>query len=199
MAMGKINSDDHDIYYCGQESLRRNGVALIVNKTVQNSVLRWNLKKDRMISVHFQGKPFDIPVIHICAPATGDKELKVADFRTTTPSGSNTKKKKMAFVSWGLQCKRRKSRDTQNNRQVWPWSTKLSRTKGNRVLLWEHAGHKNIHVIIHMASPDGQYLYQVDYVLFCSQRWRSFIQSAKTRPRVDCGSDHWALYCKIQA
>ena len=61
--MGEFNSDDHYIYYCGQESLRRNGVAIIVNKRVQNAVHGCNLKKDRMISVHFQGKPFNITII----------------------------------------------------------------------------------------------------------------------------------------
>ena len=66
--MGEFKSDDHDIYYCGQESLRRNGVAIMVNKRVQNAVLGCNLKNDRMISVGFQGKPFNITVIHIYAP-----------------------------------------------------------------------------------------------------------------------------------
>ena len=61
--MGEFNSDDHHIYYCGQESLRRNGVAIIVNKTVRNSVLGCNLRNDRMISVLFQGKPLSITVI----------------------------------------------------------------------------------------------------------------------------------------
>ena len=61
--MGEFNSDDHYIYYCGQESLRRNAVAIMVNKRVQNAVLRCNLKNDRLISVHFQGKPFNIMVI----------------------------------------------------------------------------------------------------------------------------------------
>ena len=61
--MGEFNSDDHYIYYCGQESHRRNGVAITVNKRVQNAVLGYNLKNDRMIFVHFQGKPFDITVI----------------------------------------------------------------------------------------------------------------------------------------
>ena len=63
--MGKFNSDNSYIYYCGQESLRRNGVAIMVNKRVQNAVLGHNLKNDRMISVHFQGKPFDITVIQV--------------------------------------------------------------------------------------------------------------------------------------
>ena len=66
--MGEFNSDDRYIYYCGQESLRRNGVAMIVNKRVQNKVLGCNLKNDRMISVCFQGKPFNITVIQVYAP-----------------------------------------------------------------------------------------------------------------------------------
>ena len=65
---GKLNSDDHYIYYRGQESFRRNAVAVMVNKRVQNAVLGCNLKNDRMISVHFQGKPFNITVIQVCAP-----------------------------------------------------------------------------------------------------------------------------------
>ena len=63
--MGEFNSNDHHIYYCGQESFRRNGVAFIVNKRVQNAVLGCNLKNKRMISVHFQGKPFNITVIQV--------------------------------------------------------------------------------------------------------------------------------------
>ena len=68
--MGEFNSDDHLIYYYGQESLRRNGVAIMVNKRVQNVVLGCNLKNDRMISVHFQGKPFNIAVIPVYAPTS---------------------------------------------------------------------------------------------------------------------------------
>ena len=66
--MGEFNLDDHYIYYCGQESLRRNGVAIIVNKIIQNAVLGCNLKNDRMISVRFQGKPFNITVIQVYWP-----------------------------------------------------------------------------------------------------------------------------------
>ena len=78
--MGKFNSDDHYIYYCGQESLRRNGVALIVNKRVQTAVLGCNLKNDRMISVHFQGKPFNIMVIQVYAPTSNTEEGEVEQF-----------------------------------------------------------------------------------------------------------------------
>ena len=66
--MGEFESDDHYIYYCGQESLRRNGVAIMVNKRVRNAVLGCNLKNDRMISVRFQGKPFNITVIQVYSP-----------------------------------------------------------------------------------------------------------------------------------
>ena len=75
--MGEFNSDDHYICYCGQESLRRNGVAIIVHKRVQNAVLGRNLKYNRMISVRFQGKPFNITVIQVYAPTTNAKEAEV--------------------------------------------------------------------------------------------------------------------------
>ena len=75
--MGEFNSDDHSIYYCGQESLRRNGVAIIVNKRVRNAVLGCNLKNDRMISIHFQGKPFNITVIQVYAPTSNAQEAEV--------------------------------------------------------------------------------------------------------------------------
>ena len=75
--MGEFNSDDHYIYYCGQESLRRNGVAIMVNKRVQNAVLGCNQKDDRMISVHLQGKPFNITVIQVYAPTSNAEEAEV--------------------------------------------------------------------------------------------------------------------------
>jgi len=78
--MGEFNSDDHYIYYCGQESLTRNGVAIIVNKRVQNGVLGCNLKNDKITSVHFQGKLFNITVIQVYAPTTGTKEEEVEQF-----------------------------------------------------------------------------------------------------------------------
>ena len=75
--MGEFNSDDHYIYYCGQESLRRNGVAIMVNKRVQNAVLGCNIKNNRMISVPFQGKPFNITVIQVYAPTSNAEEAEV--------------------------------------------------------------------------------------------------------------------------
>ena len=81
--MSEFNSDDHYIYYSRQESLRRNGVAIMVNKRVRNAVLGCNLKNDRMISVHLQGKPFNITVIQVYAPTSNAEELKLNSFMKT--------------------------------------------------------------------------------------------------------------------
>ena len=78
--MGEFNSDDHYVYYCGQESLRRNGIAIMVNKRVRNAVLGCSVKNDRMISVHFQGKPFNITVIQVYAPTSNTEEAEVEWF-----------------------------------------------------------------------------------------------------------------------
>ena len=78
--MGEFNSDDHYIYNCGQESLRGNGVAIMVNKRVQNAVLGCNLKNERMSSVHFQGKPLNITVIQVYAPTSNAEEAEVEQF-----------------------------------------------------------------------------------------------------------------------
>ena len=80
MSVIPVNSDDHYIYYCRQESLRRNGVAIMVNKRVRNAVLGCNLKNDRMISVPFQGKPFNITVMQAYAPTSNAEEAEVEQF-----------------------------------------------------------------------------------------------------------------------
>ena len=123
--MGEFNSDDHCIHYYGQESLRRNGVVLIVNKIVKHVVLGSNLKNDKMISVCFQGKPFSVTVIQDYAPTINAKETEaewfyeyLQDLLELIPK----KKKKSPFHHRGLECKSRKIRDTWNNRQVWPWN-----------------------------------------------------------------------------
>ena len=74
---GEFKSDDHYIYYCGQQSLRRNGVAIIINKRVWNAVLGWNLKNNKMICVHFQGKPFNMTVIRIYVPTSNTEDMKL--------------------------------------------------------------------------------------------------------------------------
>ena len=97
MGMGEFNLDDHYIYYCGQESLRRNGAALTVNKKFQKAILGYSLKNDRMISVHFQGKPFNITVIQVYAPTTNAKEAAVGQFYEDLQDLLELTPKKLSF------------------------------------------------------------------------------------------------------
>ena len=136
---------DPPIYYFGQESLRRNAVAIIDNKSVRNAVLGGSFKNDRMISVHFQSKPFSITVIQVYAPTSNTEEAEVEQFyedlqilleRTHPP-------KRCPFHYRGLECKSWKSRNTLSNRQIWPWSIEWSRAKANRVLPRESTGHSS--------------------------------------------------------
>ena len=123
------------------------------------------------------------------------KKLKLNSlWRPTRPSRTNTPKR-CPFHYRGLECKSRKSRNTWSNRQTWPWSTEWSRAKANRVcqentlVLANTLFQQHKRRLCTWTSPDGQHWYQTDYIL-CSQRWRNSIQSAKTRLRADCGSDH---------
>ena len=122
--MSEFNSDDQYIYHCWQESLRRNAVAIIVKKRVQNAVLGCNLTNNRMISVCFQGKPFNITVIQVYALTSNAEEAEaerfcedLQDILEVTPP------KRCPLHYRGLECKSRKSRNIWNNRQIWPWST----------------------------------------------------------------------------
>ena len=115
MGTSEFNSEDHYIYYSGQQSLIRNGVALTVNKTVQNAVLGCNLKNDTMILVLFKGKPFSMTVIQVYAPTTNVEEAEVDWFYEDLQHFLEITPKKCPFHHWGLECKSRKSRDTWSN------------------------------------------------------------------------------------
>ena len=121
--MGEFNSDHHYIYYCGQESLRKNGVALIVSKRVQNSVLGSSFTNYRMISVCFQGKTFNITEIQIYAPTSNAEEAEGEWFYKDLQNLLELTQKRCPFHYRGLECKSRRSRNTWNNGQIWPWST----------------------------------------------------------------------------
>ena len=111
---GEFNSDDHYIYYCRQESLRRNGVALIIKKRVQNVVLGCSHKNDRLFSAHFQGKTLNIRVIQVYVPTTNAKQAEVEQFYDDLHDLLElTPKKRCPFQHRGLECKSRKSRDPQ--------------------------------------------------------------------------------------
>ena len=106
--MGEFNSDDHYIYYCGQKSPRRNEVAIIVNKRVRNAVFGCSLKNNRMISVHFQGKPFNITVIQVYAPTSNAEEAEVEWFYEDLQDLFRTNnQKRCPFHYRGVECKSR--------------------------------------------------------------------------------------------
>ena len=154
-----------------------------------------------MISVHFQGKPFSITVIQGYAPTTNAKEAAVEQFYDDLQDLLElTPKKRCPFHYRGLECKSRKSRNTWNNRQIWPRNTEWSKAKANRILPRKQIGHSKHPLLttqrnLHMDSTRCQHWNHIDYIL-CSQRGRSSIQSAKARLGADCGSSR-ALYCQI--
>ena len=120
--MGEFNSDDHYIYYYGQKSLRRNEVALIVSKTVQDAVFGCSLKNDRMISVHFQGKPYNITVIQVYTPTSNAEEAKVERFCEDLQDLLElTPRKDALLIIWDWSAKVG-SQEITSNRQNWPWS-----------------------------------------------------------------------------
>ena len=129
--VGEFNSDDHYVYYCGQESLRKNGVVIIVNKRVWNAVLGCNLRNDRMISVRLQGKSFNITVIQAYAPTSNAEEAEVEQFYEDLQVLLElTPPQKCPFHYRGLECKSRKSRNIWNSRQVWCWKYGMKQGKG---------------------------------------------------------------------
>ena len=191
--MGEFNSDDHYIYYCGQESLRRNGVAIMVNKRVQNAVLGCNLKNDTMISVRFQGKPFNITVTQAYAPTSNAEEAEVEQFYEDLQDLLElTPKRDVLFIirDWNAKVGNQETPEVTGK-----FGLGICNGSGQRLIEFcqENAlviantlfdKHKRRHYT--WTSPDGQHRNQIDYIL-CSQRWRSSIQSAKTIP--SCGCD----------
>ena len=201
--MGKFNSDDHCIYYCRQESLRRNGIVLIVNKRIQNAVLRCNLKNDRMISVRFQGL-FNITIVQVYAPISNAEEAEIEWFYEDLQDLLELIPKKEVLLIIGDWNARVGSQEipgvtgklglgVQNEagqrliefcqKSTLVIANTLFQQQKRRLYTW--------------TSPDDQYRNQVNYIIH-SQRCRSSIQSAKTRPGADCGSDHELLIAKFR-
>ena len=202
--MGEFNSDDHYIYYCGQESLRRNWVAIMVNKRVRNAVLGCNLKNDRMISVRFQGNPFNITVIQVYAPTSNIEEAEVERFcEDLQDLWELTPKKDVLFIieDWNAKLGSQETPGVTGK-----FGLGIQNEAGQRLIEFcqENAlviantlfqQHKRR--LYTWTSPDGQHRNQIDFILY-SQRWRSSIQLRKTRPGADCGSDHELLIVKFR-
>ena len=136
MGLGKFNSDDH--YKNPSEEME----LPLWSKRVWNAILECNLKSDKMISVHFRGKPFSITIIQVYTQTT-DEEAEVDQFCEDLQHLLElTPKERYTFHHRELECESRKSRDTSGNRKVCPWSTKWGRAKANRLLSREYAGHR---------------------------------------------------------
>ena len=191
--MGEFNSDDHYTYYCGQESLRRNGVAIMVNKRVQNAVLGCNLKNDRMISVRFQGKPFNITVFQASALTSNTEEAEVERFYEDLQDLLElTSKKDVLFIigDWNAKVG---SQETPGVTGKFGFGMRneagqrlIEFCQDNALVIANTLFQQHRRKLYTWTSPDGQqHRNQIDHIL-CSQRWRSSIQSAKTRLGADC-------------
>ena len=198
--MGEFNSDDHYIYYCRQESLRRNRVAIIANKRLWNAVFGCNLKSDRIISVHFQGKPFRVIQVYALTSNAEEAEVEwfyedLQDLLQLTPP------KYVIFIidDWNAKV---------GSQEILGVTSKIGLAVQNEAgqRLVEFC-QKNALVIANTlfqqhkrrlytwTSPDGQHRNQIDYIL-CSQRWRSSISKNKTGSWLWLRS--WTPYCQIE-
>ena len=202
--MGEFNSDDCYIYYCGQESLRRNGVPIMVNNRVWNAVLGCNLKNDRMISVHLQGKPFYITVIQVYAPTSNAEEAEVEWFYEDLQDLLKlTPKKDVLFIigDWNAKVGSQETPGVtgkfglgvQND----AWQRLIEFCQENALVIANTLFQQEKRRHYTWTPLDGWHWNQIDYIL-CSQRWRSSIQSTKTRPGADCGTDHELLIAKFR-
>ena len=176
----------------------------MVNKRVQNAVLGCSLKSNRMISVRFQGKPFNITVIQVYAPTTNAKEAEVVQFDEDLQDVLRTSTQKRRLLHYrGLECKSRKSRNTWSNRQMWPWSTEWSRMKANRVLPRECSGYskhplpttqeKTLHLdITRWSTPKSDWLYSLQ------PKMEKLYTASKNKTRSWLWLRSWIPYCQIQ-
>ena len=177
--MGEFNSDDHYIYYRGQKSLRRNGVALTVNKRVRNAVLGCNLKKARMISVRFQGKPFNITVIQVYAPTSNAEEAEVAQFYEDLQDLLElTPKIDVLFIigDWNAKVGGQETPGVTGKFGLGMRNKAGQRLtefcQENALVIANTLFQQHKRRLYTWTSPDVQHQNQIDYIL-CSQRWRS--------------------------
>ena len=202
--MGEFNSDEHYIYYCGQESLRRNRAAIMVNKRVRNAVLGCSLKNNRMISVRFQGKPFNMTVIKVYAPTNNTEEAEVEWFYEDLQDLVElTPKKDVLFIigDWNAKVGSQETPGVTGKFGLGMWNEAGQRLiefcQENALVIAITLFQQHKRRLYIWTPPDGQHRNQTDYIL-CIQRWISSIQSTKTRPGADCGSDHELLITKFR-
>ena len=172
------------------------------NKRIWNAVLGCNLWNYRMISVRFQGKPFNITVIQVHAPTSNAEDAEVEQFYKDLQDLLKLTPKRCPFHYRGLECKSRNSRNTWSNRQIWPWNTEWSRAKVNRVLPRERTGHskhplpttqeKTLHMdITRWSTPKSDWLYSLQ------SKMEKLYTVSKNKTRSWLWLRSWTSYCQI--
>ena len=168
------------------------------NKRVRNAVLGCNLKNDRMISVRFQDKPFNIMVIQAYAPTSNTEEAELERFYEDLQDLSELTPKDVLFIigDWSAKAGNQETPGVTGKFGLGIWNEAGERLiefcQENALVIANTLFQQHKRRLYTWTSPDGQHRNQIDYIL-CSQRWRSSIQSAKARPGADCGSDHELL------
>ena len=188
------------IYYCRQESLRRNWLAIKVSKRVQNAVLGCNLKNNRRIFVRFQGKSFSITVIQAYAPISNGSRTVL--WRPSRPFRTNTQKRCPFHIGdWNAKVGSQETSGVTCKFGLGVWNEArqsiIEFCQENALVTANTLFNQQKRRLYTWTSPDGQHWNEIDYIL-CSQRWRSSIHSAITRPGADCGSDHELLITKFR-
>ena len=176
----------------------------MVNKRVWNALLGCNLKNDRMISVRFQGKPFNITVIQVYAPTSKAEETEVERFYEDLQDLLElTPKKRCPFHYRGLECKSRNSRNTWSNRQIWPWNMEWSRAKTNRALPKEHTSHSKHPLVttqektLHMDITRWSTL-KSDWLYSLQPKMEKLYTVSKNKTGSWLWLRSWTPYCQIQ-
>ena len=188
---------------CGQQSLKRNGVAITVNKRVQKAVLGWNLKNDRLIPVGFQGKPFTKTVIQDYAPNSNSEKAEVEWFYEYLQDLLELTLTKVVFFIIGDWNAKVVSRNTWSNWKIWPWSSKWSRAKANKVLPREFTcdskhplpttQEKTLHMDITWWS-----IQKSDWLYSLQPKMEKFYTVSKNKTQSWLWLRSWTHYCKIQ-
>ena len=201
--MGEFNSDDHYIHYCGQESLRRNGVAIIVNIRVQNAVLGCSLKNDKMISIHYKAN-HSISQESVYAPTSNAEEAEVEWFHEDLQDLLELKPKKdvlFIILDWNAKVGSQETPGVTDEFGLQVLNkagqTLIEFCQENALVIVNTLFQQHKRRLYTWTSPDDQHQNQIGCIL-CSQRGRSPIQSAKARLGADCSSDHELLIAKFR-
>ena len=201
---GHFQSDDFMVYYSGHDDSKRNGVAIILKKNIAQTILGYNPVNDRIISVRLQGKPLNITLIQVYAPTTGAEEVDIEEFYSKLQKViDDTPKKDVLIIAGDLNAKVGDEEEIEitgrfglgqrNN----AGERLIEFCKENSLCIMNTQFKQHKRRLYTWTSPNGQHRNQIDYIL-CQRRWKSSVQSARTLPGADCGTDHELLVAGIR-